>query len=798
MVVRAGPGTGIDGREQGSPVNARIRILAAVASLVLVAACGSATTVRLSPPAVGAATGTLPSATLSPVATSTGPLPSATAPATGSVDRVGAFAGGFWATQGTRLLISADGGTSWRPGTLPSPSPLAVDVLDASHAWAVYPVGATLTPVTGSPTDVMQLFVFRTSDGGTTWDATKLTENVADSIVVPAFRDAEHGYILASALRQSSGISTLLATSDGGATWAPAGQGAWLGAEFGTGPDGTLWAGSEPTAGPEQRPLLDVSRDGGQHWTDAGLPGLVGAAGARYSLLGPPSFVGMQGVVAVLDESGSGQVVRIFTSADGGRTWTRAADLSRSDVASFAVPLTFAAADPSHWLVGGLDGASLRVTSDAGRTWHDVATDGLPAGVTDLLFADATHGAAEVAPDNALYVTADGGMTWAPALLTPPAAASPAPGDWTGLRWSAPGVLPKGDARYATPDDVVAWAGGFVAVGFLRYGSGGAPAAWWSADGRSWTRTFTGPTRQVASMRWLMALPDRLVAIGTAGTQVCTGPGAGETRAPSPVRTWTSRDGRSWTQGPALGVFAGASIAGIAAGQGRIVAVGDTGFDHPAIWTSADGTTWTREALPAGTFGQAHFGVITLFAGGFVVAGGVGGIRPSNGGVAPSVASPPAIWVSADGRSWQRAILSGTTNAGQVETLAAGTAGLLAVGPTPSGYTAAVWTSVDGQTWSRLSDQRVLPGGSIASDGRRMIAQVYGSGDRVSFSASSDGTTWQPLVDTGATASMPRWPGQPNPTISAVRVTAGGLIVLGFDGRDGSSPIWIVPAVVGP
>ena len=50
-----------------------------------------------------------------------------------------------------------------------------------------------------------------------------------------------------------------------------------------------------------------------------------------------------------------------------------------------------------------------------------------------------------------------------------------------------------------------------------------------------------------------------------------------------------------------------------------------------------------------------------------------------------------------------------------------------------------------------------------------MIAQVYGSGDRVSFSVSSDGTTWQPLADTGATAAMPRWPGQPNPTISSVR-----------------------------
>jgi hypothetical protein len=116
-------------------VNARARLLAAVASLVLVAACGSEATARPSPPAVGATTGT-PSPVPSAPGASTGPLPSASARATGAVDRAGVFPGGLWATQGTTLLISADGGTSWRAGTLPSPSPLAVDVLDAGHAWA--------------------------------------------------------------------------------------------------------------------------------------------------------------------------------------------------------------------------------------------------------------------------------------------------------------------------------------------------------------------------------------------------------------------------------------------------------------------------------------------------------------------------------------------------------------------------------------------------------------------------------------------------------------------------------------
>ena len=79
-----------------------------------------------------------------------------------------------------------------------------------------------------------------------------------------------------------------------------------------------------------------------------------------------------------------------------------------------------------------------------------------------------------------------------------------------------------------------------------------------------------------------------------------------------------------------------------------------------------------------------------------------------------------------------------------------------------------------------------------------MIAEVYVTGDQVAFSASGDGRTWQPLTDLGTTNEKPRWPGQANPIISSVRVTSDGLIVLGFDGRDGGAPIWIVAAVLAP
>ncbi len=721
-----------------------------------------------------------------------------------AAELTGAFPGGFWTVQGTKLSISADGGATWRTGSLPVASPLTVGVFDARHAWAVYPVGATLTPVTGSASDVEQLFIYRTNDGGTTWDATKLTENLADTNQVIAFRDALHGYILNWPLRMGTGVATLLATSDGGANWSVAGHGNWLGGEFAIGPDGSLWAGNPGEAGPEQVPLLEVSRDGGQTWQDARLPGYVGAAGAQFTVLGPPAFFGSRGVVAVLDESGLAQVLHVFVTSDAGATWTPAGTLSRSETASYAVPMTFAAADATHWLVGGLSGAaSFRVTTDEGRTWQDAFTNGLPAGVTALWFADATHGLAETTTPGALFVTSDGGRSWSPASPVPSsestAAPSPGPGGWTGLEWSAPAVIPAGNASSAVLGDVAAWNGGYVAVGALQYGNQpvDAPAAWWSADGRSWTLGYVGPREEVVSMGQLVALPGRLVSVGMAGTPVCTAPGAGQTCQPLPVATWTSTDGRDWVRGPSVPTLAGAAIVGLVVHDGLAIAVGDTGWSHPGIWTSTDGTTWTRESLPAAAFAQAHFGELAAFAGGLVVGGGVGGAPPS-GGIIANILSTPAIWTSADGLTWQRASLGDTSNAGQVQRLAAGSGGLVAVGPTPTGITSAVWTSSDGKDWNRLSDPSVLPGGSIVSDGTTMVAQVYATGDRVTFSVSTDGTTWRPLADSGATDSMPRWPGPAVPTISSVRVTAQGLIVLGWNGSDGTSPIWIVPAMSSP
>jgi len=185
-----------------------------------------------------------------------------------------------------------------------------------------------------------------------------------------------------------------------------------------------LWAGTQGDAGPVERPVLDVSRDGGTTWHDARLPGLVGSLFASNTVLGPPAFFGSDGVVAVAVEGEGGTVTRIFVTSDGGRTWTAA-----EPAATFTNGSTgFAAISSRAWITTGMAPDTLVTTDDGGRTWQTIAATGFHAGpVAWLGFRDATHGAAIVwlgdspAPPG-LVVTSDGGRTWVRAPFMPPPA----------------------------------------------------------------------------------------------------------------------------------------------------------------------------------------------------------------------------------------------------------------------------------------------------------------------------------------------------------------------------------------
>jgi hypothetical protein len=185
-----------------------------------------------------------------------------------------------------------------------------------------------------------------------------------------------------------------------------------------------------------------------------------------------------------------------------------------------------------------------------------------------------------------------------------------------------------------------------------------------------------------------------------------------------------------------------------------------------AVWTSVDGTTWSRVPHDPNVFGEweedqgpvsapmhglsASMRDVTTGGPGLVVVGDVyrGGWETGRS----------AAWTSSDGFTWSLA--TEDIEAIAVMAVTAGGPGLVAVGfasetPTPSPlnetWMAAVWTSTDGVTWSRVPPQpEVLGGpgwqamGTVATGGPGLVA-VGDSGQGLTVWTSTDGSTWSRL-----------------------------------------------------
>jgi hypothetical protein len=369
--------------------------------------------------------------------TSVGPLapqPGPTANADGapnSVDATGGFGGGgLWATRSGSLYISSDGGRSWKvaPSAFTTPGACidsgigcgAPFVLDARHAWIIN-AGPGSTEFTGSQTDVLKLVLVRTTDGGTTWRQISIPGSYPGTTQSLVFVDADHGFLLCGWTRMSPTPSTVLRTDDGGLTWrvvyvgSPGGDTASLGSMFAASSASTLWAGAEGDAGPIGRALFDVSHDAGTTWSPVDLPGLTGQLGGALNyLMAPPTFAPVS-LVTVVSGTESGNVTRIYRSADGGADWSLASSLQREASANLL------ALDATHWLLPVSNSEGLTATADGGKTWQDLATVGLTsnwivsmaaASSRDLIAVVAT-GTSQPGPQ-ALFVSHDGGLTWAP------------------------------------------------------------------------------------------------------------------------------------------------------------------------------------------------------------------------------------------------------------------------------------------------------------------------------------------------------------------------------------------------
>lgn len=229
---------------------------------------------------------------------------------------------------------------------------------------------------------------------------------------------------------------------------------------------------------------------------------------------------------------------------------------------------------------------------------------------------------------------------------------------------------------------------GLVAVGSEYKDSSGWPdvAVWVSADGYTWVRVpdenkvFSEPGGQEALS--VTASKSGVVAVGSAESY-------------ENAAVWLSADGYAWNRVPHdEAVFGGRGkqemVAVVAQGR-RLVATGadgSSGDDDVIVWTSDDGYTWTRiqDKEAFGSPGNQSASCMSIWKKTLILLSG----DESNGDFVP------VIWSSPDGSIWTRIDDGSALGPGQGFTsLTAWKSGLVAVGWDNSGTNpdGAVWAS---------------------------------------------------------------------------------------------------------
>jgi hypothetical protein len=536
----------------------------------------------------------------------------------------------------------------------------------------------------------------------------------------------------------------------------------------------------------------------GRTWTLSSATGLPLLPGDRINVLERTAdgFIAAGANVPDGDQAKASPVV--FLSANG-ISWRRlgAGQLHLAAGAGRALDIGYAAAYRNRILIAGdvaeppgqagrARTSAAWLSSDGGTTWTLAVPPIIPPTARPTVRPAGTRAAARSASTSTQISgeaeTADGFMLVRQGTAgTRPAVdvyRSPNGTGWTfEATLGTPAGFTAGMVNGGPDGAVVAGQAGRVLTAFV------------SADGASWRQTpaFGAPAAESVSG----------VTVATGPTAVAAGTTSDNPDSRQPLITVLGAQGTAARVDVAA--IPGATdpqlaVAAVAAGAGRLVAVGSAN-GYPAAWTSADGgSSWTRDAGQTATAlerpGIQQLTSVTYGAAGWLAVGGVTAVAPRH----------PVVVGSADGRTWQAADAEAAFAAPGLftEQAAAGSGGyvivgyqavsgrtiaaawwsagltgwhraapepnasarMLAVAASPGGFVAvgsagrgpSAWTSRDGQDWTQVS--LPLPVGAsaavlqhVASDGRSLAAvgtAVTTTGQQVPFAASSSdgGGTW--------------------------------------------------------
>lgn len=316
--------------------------------------------------------------------------------------------------------------------------------------------------------------------------------------------------------------------------------------------------------------------------------------------------------------------------------WHRGAQLSSAD--GWTTPTDIAYGN-GRWVIVGSIGIAARPAawySTDGRQWHNgtvqlgTGRDTTAATLRSVVFAHGLWlGVGDATTfghlDAAIWQSADG-VNWRRTSATESTLGGP----------GAQGMF-----AVATGDS------NWVAVGYENFGGDANGAIWRSGDGTHWTRVQDpGPDLGGSGDQVITS-----VTRTTAGLWVAAG--REDKGGHSDAVVWVSRDGTTWRRDRAASELQGPrddAIYGLASGDNAIVAVGATRLNDEvdaAIWTSGDGTRWTRVPYNRAVFGgdmqqTVQDAVYTL------------GSWLAIGADESSGAFNPAVWSSKDGTHWER------------------------------------------------------------------------------------------------------------------------------------------------
>ena len=266
--------------------------------------------------------------------------------------------GGTWAR-------TDDGGATWRVKTLPGAEDLDFRDVDAFDSTTAYLMSA-------GPGELSR--IYKTIDGGDSWELQFTNPWPAGFFDGMAFWDAERGLVYGDPV---DGRFTVLATTDGGATWTripAAGMPKALEGEAGFAASGSglvvhgeglAWFG---TGGLVARVFR--STDYGQTWTVSATPIAHGAASTGIFSL---AFSGALHGVAVggdytQPENATGNSARTI---DGGITWTL---IETAPPAGYRSAVSYIPDSSILTLVAaGTSGSDISI--DGGETWKVLSDD---------------------------------------------------------------------------------------------------------------------------------------------------------------------------------------------------------------------------------------------------------------------------------------------------------------------------------------------------------------------------------------------------------------------------------------